>query len=170
MRRAIYLVVSFLLAIIIVIVYSLQNQDTKMTLTFKDSPHLEDLTVKHQKDGIVKWLVTSKRATLADTANSNIIILEDLKITFPERDFIVFSKRGIYNLAEQSLKIEGDVNAQTRNYTINASNLFWDPKEGVISSDEKIAIIGKDFYIEGDELSASPKIAILKRNVKAIFR
>ncbi|MCX7913389.1 MAG: hypothetical protein N2511_02250 [Thermodesulfovibrionales bacterium] len=159
--------ISFLLVIIIVVIYSLQNQETKVTLIFDSTPQLEDLIVKHQREGMVKWLVTAKKAILTD---SNNLLLEDLEISFPERDFILFSKGGIYNLVDQSLKIEGQIRALTKNYVIDAVSLSWDPKAGLLSSDKKIVIEGKDFSIEGDEFSASSSKAFLKNNVKAIFR
>ncbi len=167
MRRTTLLIISFLLSIAILVVYSLQPQDTKLKLTYSESPYIEDVMIKHLRDGITKWTVSAQKANFI---NTNDVVLKRLKITFPEKDLILTSEEGVYNMASQSIRIEGNIQALTENYVINASTLSWDPQKNQLSSDNKIQIIGKEFYIEGDELTASSDKARLNSNVRAVFK
>lgn len=167
MRRTILLIISFLLSITILFVYSLQLQDSNLKLTYSESPYIEEVMIKHLRDGITKWIVSAQKA---DFINTNDVVLKKLKITFPEKDLILTSEEGFYNMANQSIKIEGNIQAQTKNYVINASTLSWDPQKNELTSNNKIQITGKDFYIEGDELSASTDKAKLNSNVRAVFK
>lgn len=128
---------------------------------------MDDIKITHRKEGLTKWTVDAKKAVFKD---ANAVTLEDLKITFPEKELVLTSDAGVYNPADQSLKIEGSIKAMTNNYVINASTLSWDPEKNELSSDNKIQIVGKEFFIEGDELSASTDKARLNNNIKAIFK
>lgn len=167
MKRTTLLVISFLLFIAILAAYSLQYKETKISLIHSDSPYMDEITIKHRKDGFLKWSVEAKNAVFS---NTNEVILRDLKISFPERELILTSDTGSYNPTNQSIKVEGNIKALTKNFSINASSLAWDPKASELSSDKKIQIVGNDFYIEGDELTASADKARLNSNVKAVFK
>ncbi len=128
---------------------------------------MDEIRIKHRKDGSVKWSVDAKKAVFT---NSNEITLKDLKISFPEKELILTSDSGMYIPTNQSIKIEGNIKALTKNFFINASTLSWDPQKSELSSDKKIQIVGNEFYIEGDELTASADKARLNSNVRAIFK
>ncbi len=128
---------------------------------------MDDITIIHRKEGIIKWMVDAKKAVFA---NANEVTLQGLKITFPEKKLVLNSDSGVYNPTTQGIKIEGNIKAETNNYAINALNLSWDPVKNELSSDRKIQIVGKEFVIEGDELSASADKAKLNSNIKAIFK
>lgn len=167
MRRTTLLIISFLLSITILVIYSIQHKETKITLVYSESPYIDDIRIKHRKEGMIKWMVDAKKAVFA---NTNEVVLEDLKITFPEKELVLTSDGGVYNPSNQNIKIEGNIKALTKNYVINASTLSWDSQKSELSSDKKIQIVGNEFYIEGDELSASADKAKLNSNVRAIFK
>jgi LPS export ABC transporter protein LptC len=128
---------------------------------------MDNIKITHKKDGIIKWHVGAKKAVFAD---ANQVKLETLKVTFPEKKLVLNSDSGTYNSTTQSIKIEGNIKAETNNYTISALNLSWDASKSELSSDKKIQIVGKEFIIEGDELSASTDKARLNSNIKAVFK
>ncbi len=167
MGKATLLIISFLLSIVILVIYSFQLQETRIALVYSESPYIDDVRIKHLKEGMVKWMVDAKKAIFT---NTNDVVLKDLKITFPEKELVLTSEGGVYNTADQSIKIDGNIKALTKNYVINALTLSWDPQKSELSSDKRVQIIGREFYIEGDDLSASADKAKLSSNVKAIFK
>lgn len=167
MRRTTLFAISFILSIIIIAVYSFQHRETKITLVYSESPYIDDVVIKHRKEGMVKWMVDAKKAVFN---NTNEVILKDLTITFPEKKLVLTSDEGVYNTANQNIKIEGNIKALKKNYVINASTLSWNQQTNELFSDKKIQIIGREFYIEGDELLATPDKAKLNSNVRAVFQ
>ncbi len=161
------LCISFLLSIIILLIYSIHYKESRISLQYSEAPYMDEIKITHRKDGIIKWQVEAKKAVFA---NANEVRLEDLKINFPEKKLILNSDSGTYNSSTQGIKIEGNIKAETNNYSINALNLKWDASKSELSSDKKIQIVGKDFFIEGDELSASADRARLNKNIKAVFK
>ncbi len=167
MRRVALLCISFLLSLIMLFIYSIHYKESRIGLQYSEAPYMDDIKITHKKDGIIKWHVEAKKAIFADATQ---VKLENLRITFPDRKLILNSDSGTYNPTNQSIKIEGNIKAETNNYTISAINLSWDASKSELSSDKKIQIVGKDFIIEGDELSASTDKARLNNNIKAVFK
>ncbi|MCX8030937.1 MAG: LPS export ABC transporter periplasmic protein LptC [Thermodesulfovibrionales bacterium] len=167
MKRVFLTLLSLLLFIAILFVYSFHHKETKSNLTFSELPFMDEVRIKHMKEGSLKWSISAKKAIFL---NTNEIELSDLEIFFPEKDLTLKSQSGFYNHSNQSFLITGKIKAQTNNFIINAENLSWDATKNQLSSNKKIEIVGNNFFIEGNELSASLDKARLNSNVKAIFK
>lgn len=138
--------------------------DTKLRLG--DNSYMDDVSITQKKEGVVKWIVNTQKAVFL---NSNDVKLADLKIVFPEKDLTLTSDGGLYDIENRNLTIEGNIKASTKDYDIVANTLFWDSSKNEILSDEKVQIVGKKFFVEGDKLTATTNKARLDKNVKAVF-
>ncbi len=138
----------------------------KPKVNLSENSYMDDVNITQRKDGVVKWIMASKRAIFV---NDNDVKLLGLKITFPEKELVLNSDGGLYDIEKRNLKIEGHIKASTKDYDIVTNQLFWDAEKDWLFSDQRVQIIGKKFYVEGDDLNATNDKATLNKNVKAIF-
>jgi LPS export ABC transporter protein LptC len=154
----------FLLSVLIV--YLNQEKDAKIKLRPGDNSYMDDVSITQKKAGVVKWMLSAKKAIFL---TGNDVKLDNLKIIFPEKELTLTSNGGMYDIENRNLKIDGNINAFTMDYEIVASTLFWDSSKNEIVSDEKVKIVGKKFFAEGDNLTATTDKATLNKNVRAVF-
>lgn len=157
---------AFLFLLTVLIVYLNQEKDAKIKLRLGDNSYMDEVSITQKKAGLVKWILNSEKAVFL---TNNDIKLDNLKIIFPEKELTLTSNGGMYDIENRNLKIEGNISAFTKDYEIVASTLFWDSSKNEILSDERVQIIGKRFFAEGDTMTATTDKATLNKNVKAVF-
>lgn len=165
MKKLLFVCASFFL-LAVLIVYLNQEKDAKIKLGPGDSSYMDEVSITQKKAGLVKWRLNAEKAVFL---TSNYVKLDNLKIIFPEKELTLTSNSGMYDIENRNLKIDGNINAFTKDYEIVASTLFWDSSKNEILSDEKVKIVGKKFFAEGDNLTATTDKATLNKNVKAVF-
>lgn len=154
----------FLLAIIAL--YLNQEKFLKRDLQLGTDSYMNYVSILQKRDGEVKWEVKAKRAVFL---NNDDVKLSDIKITFPEKKLVLTSERGMYDIENRNLTIEGNIKASTHDYDILATTLFWDSSREEIFSEERVRILGRNFVIDGDGITATTDKARLHNNVKAVF-
>lgn len=159
-------VTAALVLLSVLVFYLSQDKDTKVKLRLEDNSYMDDVRITQKKEGAVKWVLDAKKAVFL-TAND--IKLHSMKIFFPEKELVLTSKSGLYDVDNKSLKIEDNIKASTKDYDIVATTLFWDSSRNELLSDEKVQITGKKFFAVGDTMTATTDKAILNKNVKAVF-
>jgi LPS export ABC transporter protein LptC len=165
MKKILFLFSSlFLLAIIAV--YLNQEKFLSPGLQLGMDSYMNDASILQKREGEVKWELKAKRAVFF---NNDVVNLSDLKITFPEKDLVLTSERGMYDIENRNLTIEGNIKASTDDYDILATTLFWDSSEEKIFSEERVRVVGRNFVVDGDGLTATTDKARLNNNVKAVF-
>jgi len=165
MKKLLFIGASLLL-LSVLIVYLNQEKDMKVKLRLGDNSYMDDVSIIQKKEGIVKWILNAKKAVFL---TSNDVKLDSLKIIFPEKELTLTSNGGMYDIENRNLKIDGNINAFTKDYEIVANTLLWDSSKNEILSEEKVQIMGKKFFAEGDNLTATTDKATLNKNVKAVF-
>ena len=165
MKKVLFLLafISFLAALAY---YMSREGEIKAKVQLGGNSYMDDVTITNKKDGVVKWLLNSRKAVFL---NDNDVRLSGLKITIPEKGLVLTSESGQYDIGKRNLKIESNIKASTKDYDIVAKTLFWDASKNELLSDDKVQIVGKKFYVEGDGLAATNDNAKLDKNVKAIF-
>ncbi len=128
--------------------------------------YMDNVSITQKKGGIAKWLLNSNKAVFL---TDNDVKLISLQIVFPEKGLTLTSNTGMYDIEKRNLKIDDNIKASTKDYDIVATTLFWDASKNELLSDKQVRIIGKKYYIEGDNLTATTDNAKLNNNVKAIF-
>ncbi|MCL4491554.1 MAG: LPS export ABC transporter periplasmic protein LptC [Nitrospirae bacterium] len=165
MKKILFLL-AFVCFFTVLAIYSNREGDIKTKVQLGGNSYMDDVSITQKKNGIVKWLLKSRKAVFL---NDNDVKLTALQITFPEKELTLTSESGMYDIEKRNLKIENNIKASTKDYDIVASTLFWDASKNELLSDEKVRIIGKKFFVEGDNLTATTDNAKLNNNVKAIF-
>jgi hypothetical protein len=150
----------------VIILFSEREGDFKPKVNLSDNSYMDGVGIVQRKQGVVKWTLGSKKAIFL---NENDVKLVGLTITFPEKGLTLNSDGGMYDIEKRNLKIDGHISAATKDYDIVTPTLFWDASKNELTSDQKVHIIGKRFYVEGDDLNATNDKATLNKNVKAIF-
>lgn len=152
--------------LVILTLFFFQDSDLKSRLKLGDNSYMEDVSFIQKKGGVTNLILSAKKAVFVTADN---VKLTSLSISMPERDLVLTSEGGTYNTESKDLNIEGNIKAVTRGYDIVTTKLLWDPSKNTLSSDDKVTIVGKSFYVEGEALTATGDIATLHRKVKAVF-
>ncbi len=155
-----------LVLFVVVAIYLNVDRDPGTKVRFKSSSYMEDVTITQKREGQLKWRLNAQKAFFLNTSD---VKLAGLQIEFPEKGLTLTSESGMYDIEKRNLKIDGPVNASTKDYDIRATALFWDSSKNEITSNEKVTIVGKRFTVEGDSLAATSDKAMLRNNVKAVF-
>jgi len=143
-----------------------QEGDIRAKLVLEEQSYMGDVSIVQRREGVVKLMLNAKKATFM---SDDDVQLQGLTIRFPEKDLILRSDGGVYNMESRNLKIEGAIKASTKSYDIHAKTLFWDAKKNEIISDDPIQIVGHGFTVDGDDLVATTDKATLQHNVRAVF-
>lgn len=159
-------IISSLFLLTVLIVYLNQEKDERLKLRLGDDSYMEGVSITQRKEGLVKWILNAEKAVFV---TDNDVKLDRLKVIFPEKELTLTSTEGLYDIEKRNLKLDGNINAFTKDYEIVATTLFWDSSKNEIISDEKVRIMGKKFFAEGDTLTATADKATLNKNVRAVF-
>jgi LPS export ABC transporter protein LptC len=143
-----------------------QEKDYDIKSAISENAFMDNVSIIQRKEGAIKLALSAEKAIFV---TNHDIELNKLSMEFPEKGLILNANSGIYNIETKNLKIDGTINARTKDYQVIADTILWDSTKNEIVSNKKIKIIGKKFFAEGDSLEATADRATLKRNVKAIF-
>lgn len=165
MKKMLFLL-AFLVFFSVLAIYSYREGDMKAGVRLGETSSMEDIAISQKKEGELKWTLRSKTAVFV---TDNDVKLDGLTIQFPEDGLTLTAKGGRYDIDKRNLTIEGNIKASTEDYDILATTLFWDASKNELLSDKKVQIVGKSFFVEGDNLVATTDTAKLTNNVKAVF-
>lgn len=168
MKKTLLLVLS--LFIFSLFFFMVRGEKTgKNAMVRKGESFIEGLRIIHKKNGSKDWILTARRADL--TENSEKAHLSDIEMTIENKGFTVYADKGIYNMTDKNLAIEGRIVARSNNYSITSENIEFDTLAGNLKTDGNVKIEGKKFSLQGkgmDMDNAGQKVRI-NRDVKAIF-
>jgi LPS export ABC transporter protein LptC len=150
----------------ILTLFFFQDSDIKGRVHIGENSYMEDVSIIQKKGGVTSFVVNAEKAVFM-TAND--VKLTTLKLFFPEKELTITSETGLYNTESKDLKIEGNIKAVTKDYDIVTTKLHWDATKNLLLSDDKVTIVGKKFYVEGESLTATTDTATLHKNIKAVF-
>jgi LPS export ABC transporter protein LptC len=150
----------------ILTLFFFQDSDIKGRVHIGENSYMEDVSIIQKKGGVTSFVVNAQKAVFM-TAND--VKLTTLKLFFPEKELTITSETGLYNTESKDLKIEGNIKAVTKDYDIVTTKLHWDATKNLLLSDDKVTIVGKKFYVEGESLTATTDTATLHKNIKAVF-
>lgn len=162
---------GFALAILVIafLSFALFNErDLRKDPLNPTTSYIEGLRIIHRTKGDTAWTIIAKRADFTRderTAkmNSVVVDIEKEKITLN-------AEKGVFDIETRDLKLEDNIILKSKGYEMALKDLSWNPSRGLLRSDQKIELKGKNFSIEGNGLSATDKQQLrLHRNVKAIF-
>jgi len=165
MKKVLFLLSGIGLLAILTI-YFFQDSDVRGRVRLGDNSYMEDVGIVQKKGGATNFVLHAEKAVFL-TAQE--VKLTALKIDFPAKDLKLTSESGTYNTESKNLKIEGNIKATTKDYDIMTRKLRWDAAKNELFSDDKVKIVSKKFYVEGEDLSASGSTATLHKNVRAVF-
>jgi LPS export ABC transporter protein LptC len=150
----------------ILTLFFFQDSDIKGRVRIGENSYMEDVSITQKKGGGTSFVVDAKKAVFMTASD---VQLTALKIFFPEKALTLTAENGLYNTESKDLKIEGNIRAVTKDYDIVTTKLHWDATKNLLVSDDKVSIVGKRFYVEGESLTATTDTATLHKNVKAVF-
>ena len=130
---------------------------------------IEGLRIVHKMSGNRDWVLTAKRADM--TENGEKAFLTDIEMKMEKKGMVIHAGKGLYNMTDKSLIVDGRIAATGDDYTIETENVNYDSKAGSLKTDGNIKMDGKKFSLQGkgmDMNNIEQKVRILS-NVKATF-
>ncbi len=165
MKKVLFLLSGVGLLAILMLFFS-QDSDLKSRLRLGDSSYMETVSIIQKMEGATNFTLSAQKAVFMTAQD---VKLTALTISFPAKDLILTSESGTYNTESKDLKIEGNIKAVTKDYDILTNTLHWDAAKNELFSNDKVTIVNKQYYVEGEQLTASGDTATLHKNVKAVF-
>ncbi len=134
----------------------------------KGKSFLEDIRIIHKENGMPSWILTAKKAEFVE--DNNKAELEDIRLSLPKNQVILFADKGVYNFSEQNFSTNGVVKAESKDYKITADSIDYEISSGTIKTEGRVILETKSFSIEGIGMKTDgrEKVNILN-DVKATF-
>lgn len=169
MKNKLFLVFLSAIAVVTVVVISNREDGLKTFPSYKTSS-MSGFHLTHKESDEVKWEVIAEKATFPEGTKK--IILEELIMRIhDEKEMVVKSGNGIYDIEKRDLTMTRLVEIDIEGAVLTTDSLKWNGEKGIISTGDNIVFRGDKFLIEGTGLSANiaeRKIRVFK-NVKGTF-
>lgn len=134
----------------------------------RTNSYMEGIRVINKDNGATSWVITADKAEFAEDETS--ARMDSVVIDMVDKGITLNADNGIYNINTKNLRLDDNIRVKTKDYTVYAKGISWNPGKEILTSDNKILVEGKKFKIEGEGINASEghKIRLMK-NVKASF-
>ncbi|MEW6067081.1 MAG: LPS export ABC transporter periplasmic protein LptC [Nitrospirota bacterium] len=167
MKKILFIVLSVsLFGIIFMLLVA--SEDINGNSNIKRDSFIEGVRIIQKRDGIIDWTLNAKRADFVEGEDN--AKLSDINMVIQKSGMILHSQKGIYNLSDQSLIVDGVVRAEAKDLLITSDSLNYEVSSGRIDTKGYVEVNSKKFKLEGKGMTAESgdKVTILD-NVKAIF-
>ncbi len=158
---------SIVLLLSFFVMLKIPKEDDK-NFIIKGKSFLEDIRIIHKENGMPSWILTAKKAEFVE--DNNKAELEDIRLSLPKNQVILFADKGVYNFSEQNFSTNGVVKAESKDYKITADSIDYEISSGTIKTEGRVILETKSFSIEGIGMKTDgrEKVNILN-DVKATF-
>lgn len=169
MKVKILLVLSIAVTLAFLFFLTRKENSVKTYTSYRLSS-IQGFHLTHKEGSKIKWELIAKNVLFPEGDRN--VLLKDLTVRIHHNpDLILTGEDGDYNVKEKNLLISKPVEIRVRDFRLTTDSLTWYGESEVIKAPNEVRFVGKNFSIEGKELTASvreKKIRIL-RNVKGIF-
>lgn len=161
---------AFSLLVFIMFFFAVGGEKTgKSDLVRKGESYIEGLKIVHKTNGEGDWTLTAKRADLFE--NGEKARLSDIRMDVEKKGLVVLADRGLYDMSNKNLSIDGKITARTDTYSIISENVEFGGPAGSMKTAGSVTLEGKKFKLQGRGMeadNAAQKVRILS-DVKAVF-
>jgi LPS export ABC transporter protein LptC len=170
MKRSV-LVVLALLAFSLFSYYVLKGESgIKLAIRPKGESYIEGLRLVHKKDGGSDWVLNAKRADISEDGST--ARLSGIEMTIKGKGVTVFADKGVYNMNDKSLSVDGRVVAKGADYSIVSDNgARFDGTANSLNTSGNVTVESPKFSVKGkgmDTDNNGQTVRILG-NVEAVF-
>ncbi|MCS7164551.1 MAG: LPS export ABC transporter periplasmic protein LptC [Thermodesulfovibrio sp.] len=167
MRKFLLIIFGILTILFLAITIDYMERESPIKAkTLMEGSFFKDTEFIQKKDGVLKIQVSSTETFMSD--DGKLIEMRYLTIFFPERDFTVKSRKGIYYLDSGDLILTEAVEGIAKDYKVYGSEAYWSAKDKTLYSEKPLKIVGSSFSIEGNSGKANANLIELKKGVVAI--
>ncbi len=170
MKRSVLSVIA-ILAFSLFSYYLLKGEGgIRLSVHPKGESYIEGLRVVHKKDGGSDWVLNAKRADISEDGGT--ALLSGIEMTIKGKGVTVYADKGVYDMGEKSLSVDGRVVAKGENYSITSDNgCRFDGTANSLKTGGNVTIYSPKFSVQGkgmDTDNNGQTVRILG-NVKAVF-
>ncbi|MBI4850154.1 MAG: LPS export ABC transporter periplasmic protein LptC [Nitrospirae bacterium] len=168
-KRFVWVLSLFLVAGCFILSSYYKDQRIKIQPSFHTST-MHDLHLAHRENDEVKWELSATEAVFPIGGEEVFLKSLGLKINQPSGIYLE-SASAIYEIEGRNVTLNKPVELNMKDAKFTTDSLKWNSVNGLITTEDDVKLIGKNFVIEGTGLSAKTEqqyIRILK-NVKAVF-
>ena len=168
MKKGILVLASFLLFSLFFFMVKGEKAG-KFDINLKGESFFEGLKIIQKKDGVQNWVLTAKRADISKDGNE--ADLTGIEMEIKSKGITIFAEKGLYNLNNKKISIEGSITAKGNSYSITSGQVDIDSAAGLLKTNSDVLIEGKKFRLTGKGMEIDnneQKVRIMK-DVKATF-
>jgi len=168
MKRSLFLVLSLIIFSFFIFMVKSEKVNT-LDIQLKGESFIEGLKMFHKINGKADWLLTAKRADISK--NSDKAYLTNIEMTLKTKGMTIYADKGLYDLTNKNITIDGKVVAKNDSYSIFTENVKLDSSTGTLKTEGDVKIEGKKFSLQGKGMTIDnneKKVKVLK-DVKATF-
>ena len=167
MKKIILITISlFFLVILTLLVRT--GKERGFVFSLKENSFIEGIRIVQRNNNGVAWTLTASKADFV--GNEEEARLEDVNISIEKNGVVLYAKSGVYNLKEKSFITDSVVNANSKDFKITADSIDYNVSNGMVKTDGKVKVSGKNFEIEGKGMRTDENQKVtLERDVTATF-
>jgi len=149
--------------------YVRSDRMARLNVQLGGDSFFEGLKIINKKNGVTEWMLTAKRADLANDGKE--ALLSGIEMKLEKQGMTVLAEKGLYDMETKHVSIDGVITAHNKNYVITTRQIRIDSPAGILETEDNVKIEGSKFNLEGKGMKADnneQKVRILN-NVKATF-
>lgn len=167
MRKFLLILSILSIGIILIIIFNYLEKDESVKLKISmESSVFKEVNFIQKKETQQKFKFYAQEAFMSE--DGKILDLNNLTMIFPEKEFEVIAKKGVYYTETGDVYLSKEIEGVSKDYKIYGSEAFWNGKERFLYSEKPIKIVGNKFSIEGNAGIATADFIELKKGVTAI--
>lgn len=153
------------IVIVLAIEYLHKESQVKLKVSM-ESFFFKEAEFIQRKDGQLKMKVSSEEVFISEDGKS--MSLHQLTMFFPEKDFTIKAKKGVYCPDLGDLFLSEGIEGFSKDFRIYGVEAYWSGKHKTLYSEKPLKIEGGRFSIEGGSGKATADLIELKKGVKAV--
>jgi LPS export ABC transporter protein LptC len=170
MKRSVLLVLA-LMAFSLFSYYVLKGESgMKLAIHPKGESYIEGLRLVHKKDGGNDWVLNAKRADISQDGGA--ARLSGIEMTIKGKGVTVYADKGVYNMNDKSLVVDGRVVAKGADYSIISDNgARFDGTANSLNTGGNVTVESPKFSVKGRGMATdnNGQIVRILGNVEAVF-
>ncbi|MFW6134874.1 MAG: LPS export ABC transporter periplasmic protein LptC [Elusimicrobiota bacterium] len=127
--------------------------------------YIKDFCLTETEKEKKNWILNAESAYIITEKEDGIIKVNNFNVDFFERNENITTlnaRKGTYYTESKRLKTDGEVKIKSSSKVIITSNVAWDPKKKIFTTDEKVTVKTPDGSVKGIGMEADVNLQRIK--------
>jgi len=144
------LIIPLFIFLVVFLSVLLFQSDLPRNTVQESSSEMDGIQLKHIQNGITEWSASISNATFGP--NNDDAFLNDVHFYFNSQGIQIDADRGLYDLVQDDLTLEGNVKASSNEMVMYIDSISWSSTRHDLVSESPVLIEGRTFSVRGKGL------------------